>query len=281
MAKILEGKVIADMILREASEKITVTESNPKLALLKVGFKGDENPWEKTLTKTGSEWGIETELFTFPWDIAKEEFLVNLKEICARDDIHAVLPFLPFPLPDYMSWENEIRDIIPPDKDINCVSPVSAGKLQFNDFRGFIPAAAEGVMAVLKQQGVNIAGQKVAIISSLSEVEKSLSLLLLAENAIVTLLPPRADTFAEVLKCSDIIIVAAGEPSYFIGEYVTSGQMVIDLGLHRNENSYCGYVDMASVESAAAYLLTSPGGMELIIPAVLLSHVLKAYKNLG
>lgn len=283
MIKLLEGKVVGDVILRELgkeTEKIPSDEIHPKLVLLRVGNKGEDLFWEKHLKKACSNRNIETETVVFPWDIAKEEFLTNIKAICQRENVHGVLPFLPFTLPDYMSWESEIRGLIPPEKDVACTSLASNAHFYLNDFSGFIPPMAQAVVTVLKHYDVALAGATVAVVEGDSPAGKPLSALLLKEKSTVTICSCHSENLEEALSRCNIIITAAGKANFLTGEYVQQGQTIVDAGINKTEDGYCGDVDVAALGEKAGAVVPFTAGITYVKAAIILNNVFRAYKQL-
>lgn len=283
MTKQLEGKVVGDALLRELgkeTEKIPSDEVHPKLIMLRVGNKGDDIFWEKSLKKAGSDRGIETETVVFPWDIAKEEFLANIKMICQRDNIHGVLPFLPFTLPDYMSWESEIRGLIPPEKDVACTSLTSNAHFYLNDFSGFLPPMAQAVVTVLKHHDVPLDGANVGVVEGDSPSGKPLSALLLKEKATVTICSCHSENLEEALSRCDIIITAADRANFLTQEYVREGQVIVDAGVNKTEDGYCGDIDIAAIGEKAGAVVPFTAGVTYVKTAIILNNVFLAYKHL-
>lgn len=286
MAKLLDGKMVSDPILREISketEKIPAEIPHPKLAIIRSGNKGDDINNEKSLKKAAADRGIETEVFVFPWDIAKDELLSNIRSIGAREDIHGVIPFLPFLLPDYMSWENEIRNSLPQEKDVACISRSTASRLYFADFSGFLPPASQAVIELLQYYEVPLEGRNVTIVDSSLRVGKPLSLLLLQENATVTLCSAKNENLAATTRRADIVIAALNEPRFLTVDYFSEGQVVIDTGVNKTEDGYCGDVDYEAVANVVAALNPLPataGSVGGVAMALILRSVMSAYKNI-
>ncbi|MDO4542691.1 MAG: tetrahydrofolate dehydrogenase/cyclohydrolase catalytic domain-containing protein, partial [Bacillota bacterium] len=230
MTKLLDGKLIADTILREVGKETEKLESDspaPRLALLRVGNKADDLYWEKHLKKAAADRHIETETFVFPWDIAKDDLLTNIKSICQREDVHGILPFLPFPLPDYMSWESEIRSLIPAEKDVDCVSLSANAQLYVKGRSPFSPSLAQAVVEVLKYYEIPLENTAVAVVEGDSAAGRALSLLLVEEKAVVTIVLAENQDMAATLQKNHIVISTLSKANFLTSEHISENQIVI------------------------------------------------------
>ena len=168
---------------------------------------------------------------------------------------------------------------IAPEKDVDGFHPESVGRMCIGE-QGYLPCTPAGIIQLLKRSGVSIEGKECVVVGRSNIVGKPMALLMLRENATVTITHSRTKDLREVCRRADILIVAIGKPRFITKEYVKEGAVVIDVGIHRDENNkMCGDVDFADVEPVAGAITPVPGGVGPMTIAMLMNNCLEAIRN--
>ncbi len=270
------GKPVADSILKTAannSEALRRRGITPKLGIVRVGARSDDLLYEKGIARACKKGGVAMKVFPFADNISEEGFCNELSKIVTMDDLQGILVF--FPLPRHIS-EARVREMIPTEKDIDCLSPQSACGVYCGSDNAFPPCTPQAVMEMLHYYGVSLEGKDVTIIGRSLVVGKPLSMLLLKENATITLCHSRTKDLRKKTGESQILVAALGKPRFVNRDFVSPGQIVIDVGIHEVDGIYCGDVDYDSVEPLAAAISPAPGGVGSITSAVLVKHTIDA-----
>lgn len=166
---------------------------------------------------------------------------------------------------------------IDPEKDVDGISPVNMAHIYAGTGNGYAPCTAEAVMKILQYSGTNIAGKKAVVVGRSLVIGRPLAMLLMKENATVTICHTKTKNLAQTCKNGDILIAAAGQPRMIRQEFVGKGAIVIDVGIHVEEDGkMCGDVDLESISSEASQATPVPGGVGAVTTSVLAEHVLRA-----
>ena len=196
-----------------------------------------------------------------------------VRELNDREDVDGILVQLP--LPAHMD-EDKVIQTISPKKDVDGFHPQSVGALSIGQ-PGFVSCTPAGVIQLLKRSGVEIEGKECVIVGRSNIVGKPMALLMLRENATVTVCHSRTKDLKEVTRRADILIVAIGKPGFITKEYVKEGAVVIDVGIHRGaDNKLCGDVDFEGVEPVASAITPVPGGVGPMTIAMLMNNCVEA-----
>ena len=172
--------------------------------------------------------------------------------------------------------EKKIISSISPEKDIDCLTFVNQGKLYMGE-ETFMPCTPKSVLTILKSLNINLEGMEVVVVGRSNIVGKPMSLLMLRENATVTVAHSRTENLKEVCKRADILIVAVGKPKMVTADYVKEGAVVIDVGIHRNENNkLCGDVDFDDVAPHCSAITPVPGGVGPMTIAMLMNNCVES-----
>ncbi len=208
-------------------------------------------------------------------ETSEEELLALVNELNNDDAIHGILVQLP--LPSHLDEKLIINNILP-EKDVDAFHPVNVGKIMIGDF-DFLPCTPAGVMELIKETGIEIAGKECVVIGRSNIVGKPQAMLMLHKNATVTICHSRTRDLKEVVKRADIVIAAVGVANMITGDMVKEGAVVIDVGMNRLENGkLCGDVDFESVSKVASYITPVPGGVGPMTIAMLMENTLTAAK---
>ena len=278
MAKIIDGKKIAAQIKDELKEKVATYKKagvEITLAVIQVGKDPASTVYVGNKKKACEYVGIRSLSYEMEETISQEELLNKIQELNERKDVNGILVQLP--LPKHIDEDAVIR-AIDPKKDVDGVHPQSVGALSIGE-AGFVSCTPAGIIQLLKRIGVAIAGKECVIIGRSNIVGKPIAMLLLRENGTVTVCHSKTSDLKSVTKRADILVVAIGKPKFITREYVKEGAVVIDVGIHRNENNkLCGDVDFADVEPIAEAITPVPGGVGPMTIAMLMNNCVEAVK---
>ncbi|MBO4280607.1 MAG: bifunctional methylenetetrahydrofolate dehydrogenase/methenyltetrahydrofolate cyclohydrolase FolD [Lachnospiraceae bacterium] len=276
MAFLIDGKKISAEIKDELKEKVAALKAEGKeltLAVIQVGDDKASTVYVGNKKKACEYIGVRSLAYELPAETTEEELLSLIKELNARDDVNGILVQLPLPAG---ICEDKVLLAIDPDKDVDGFHPVNVGRLWIGD-KGFESCTPAGVIQLLKRSGISIAGKECVVIGRSNIVGKPMAAMLLRENGTVTVCHSRTKNLSEVTKRADILVVAIGKPRFITAEYVKEGAVVIDVGIHRNEdNKLCGDVDFESVEPVASAITPVPGGVGPMTIAMLMCNVVRS-----
>ncbi|MDN5292701.1 MAG: methylenetetrahydrofolate dehydrogenase / methenyltetrahydrofolate cyclohydrolase [Eubacteriales bacterium] len=284
MAERLTGKPVADAIKEELKGKIANLKAKgivPKLGIIRVGARPDDLYYEGGAKKTCESIGMEYEVFEYPQDIDQASFEKAVAEVGARKDIHGILMFSP--LPKHLD-ERKIRALIPVEKDVDSLTLASAGKVFADDPTGFPPCTPTAVMEILKYYNIPLQGKRAVVLGRSMVVGKPAAILLLRENATVTICHSRTQNLPDVCREADILVAAVGRAKMVKENFVKPGMVVIDVGINEdpdNPGKYCGDVDFEKVEPIVDKITPVPGGVGSVTTAVLCKHTVKACEMLN
>ena len=279
MANIIDGKKISAEIRAEIREEVTKMKENgvcPGLAVIIVG----ENPASKVYVRNKgracAEVGIYSEIIEMPEETTEETLLSKIAELNLREEIHGILVQLP--LPKHID-EKAVIAAISPEKDVDAFSEVNVGKSMIGN-HSFLPCTPAGVMELLHRSGIEVAGKHAVVIGRSNIVGKPQAMLLLHENATVTVCHSKTKDLASVCKTADILVVALGKADFVTADMVKEGAVVIDVGMNRKaDGKLTGDVDFASVSEVAGYITPVPGGVGPMTITMLLKNTITAAKN--
>ena len=271
-------KAISKQIKDEVKEKVAALKEQGvevTLAVIQVGNDPASGVYVNNKKKACAYTGMRSESFELPEETTQEELLKLIDELNERKDINGILVQLP--LPEHID-ENKIIEAISPKKDVDGFHPQSVGALCIGQ-PGFVSCTPAGIIQLLKRSGVEIAGKECVIIGRSNIVGKPMSLLMLRENATVTITHSKTKNLKAVCKRADILIVAIGRPKMITAEYVKDGAVVIDVGIHRMENNkLCGDVDFDDVAPVCSKITPVPGGVGPMTIAMLMNNCVESIK---
>lgn len=279
MAERLTGKPVADAIKADLIEKVKGLIGRgimPKLGIIRVGARPDDLYYEGGARKTCEAIGIAYEVFEFPEEIDKASLENAVREIGNRNDVHGILMFAP--LPKHLD-ERRIRELIPVEKDVDCLTLGSAARVFADDESGFPPCTPAACMEILKFYNIPVKGKNCVVIGRSMVVGKPVAMLLLKENGTVTICHSRTNDLPTKCKEAEILITAAGRAKMVTEDFVKPGQVVIDVGINEdpdNPGKYCGDVDYIKVEEIVDKITPVPGGVGSVTTAVLCKHTVIA-----
>ena len=276
MPQIINGKEISAQIKDELKQKVSDMKEKGTslcLAVIQVGNDPASSVYVGNKKKACEYIGIESLSYELPENVTQEELISLIETLNEREDVNGILVQLP--LPEHIDEDAVIRAIAP-KKDVDGFHPQSVGALCIGQ-KGFVSCTPAGIIQLLKRSGVEIAGKECVVIGRSNIVGKPMALLLLRENGTVTVTHSRTKNLKEVTKRADILIVAVGKPKMITKEYVKEGAVVIDVGIHRNENNkLCGDVDYDDVAPVCSAITPVPGGVGPMTIAMLMQNVVES-----
>lgn len=272
----LRGKKVSDGIKEYVSKELETLSFVPKLAIVRVGENPDDMSYERGATKKLKSFGLDVASYVFPQDISDEDFKKAFKDINEDDEVTGIL--LLRPLPRTIN-EKDIENMIDPKKDLDGISPINIAKVFAGDTSGFSPCTAEAVIEVLKAYDIELTGKRVTVVGRSMVVGKPVSMLLLKENATVTMTHTRTADLKKTCSDAEIVIAAAGRAKMLNSDYCGQDAVMIDVGINVDENGkLCGDVDYATLDGKASAATPVPGGVGTITTAVLAKHLIQAAK---
>ncbi len=272
--KIIDGKRISKEIKEEIRDKVSKLNREGKevaLAVILVGENPASQVYVRNKQKACEFTGIKSLSYNLPEDTSEEELLDLIEELNHRDDVNGILVQLP--LPKQIN-EERILDRIDPKKDVDGFHPVSVGNLSIGR-PGYVSCTPAGIIELLKRSDIPMDGKNVVIVGRSNIVGKPMAILMLRENATVTICHSHTKNMREITSQADILVAAIGKPKFFKKEDVKEGAVVIDVGMDRDENNkLCGDVDFDDVYDKVSHITPVPGGVGPMTIAMLMSNVL-------
>lgn len=274
MTKIIDGKAISKVIKDEVKTAVSTLKEQGvtvSLAVVQVGNDPASSVYVGNKKKACEYCGIESVSYELQEETTQEELLALIDTLNRDDKINGILVQLP--LPKHMD-EDAVIKAIDPLKDVDGFHPQSVGALCIGQ-PGFVSCTPAGIIELLKRSDIEIAGKECVVIGRSNIVGKPMAILLLRENGTVTITHSRTKDLKEVTKRADILVVAIGKPKMITRDYVKEGAVVIDVGIHRNENNkLCGDVDFDDVAPICSAITPVPGGVGPMTIAMLMKNCL-------
>lgn len=272
MYQIIDGKAISQQIKDELKEEVAALKEQGKtftLAVIQVGNDPASSVYVGNKKKACAYIGIESRAYELPEETTEEELLKLVEQLNEDKAVGGILVQLP--LPKHID-EDKVLLAISPKKDVDGFHPENVGNLSIGR-PGFVSCTPAGVIQLLKRSGIEIEGKECVVLGRSNIVGKPMAMLLLRENGTVTVCHSRTKNLKEITKRADILVVAIGKPKFVDASYVKEGAVVIDVGIHRNEdNKLCGDVDFDSVAPHTLAITPVPGGVGPMTIAMLMHN---------
>lgn len=279
MAELIDGKKISQQIKDELKEKAAALNAQGRtgaLAVIQVGADPASSVYVRNKKNACAYIGIESLAYELPEDTTEEELLKLIAELNEKTEVKGILVQLP--LPGHIC-EDKVIQAISPSKDVDGFHPQSVGAMTIGE-PGFLSCTPAGIIQLLKRSGVEIEGKHCVIIGRSNIVGKPMALLMLRENATVTVTHSKTRNLPEICRQADILIVAIGKPRFIGAEYIKEGAVVIDVGIHRDENNkLCGDVKFEEAEPVASAITPVPGGVGPMTIAMLMSNCVQSIEE--
>ena len=276
MTKIIDGKQISLDIKNELKEKVAKYKEQGieiTLAVVKVGNDPASAVYVRNKEKACEYVGINSKTLALPEETTEEELLNVVKKLNEDKNVNGILVQLP--LPKHID-ESKVLLTIDSTKDVDGFHPVNVGKMVIGEDT-FLPCTPAGIIEMIKRTDIDIEGKECVVIGRSNIVGKPMAMLMLKENATVTIAHSRTKDLKEVTKRADIIVVAIGKAKFVTADYVKEGAVVIDVGMDRDENGkLCGDVDFESVSKVASAITPVPGGVGPMTVTMLLVNCLRS-----
>lgn len=278
--EIIKGKPVADEMSENLIKEVNELSKEgiiPKLAILRVGAKANDLAYERGALKKCETIGIETQVIELDENVTQDEYIEVLKGLNTDSNINGILTFRP--LPEGID-EEVIKNVIAAEKDVDCFSPLNTAKLMEGDKTGFPPCTPTAVVEILKHYNVPLNGANVVVLGRSMVVGKPAAMLLLAENATVTICHSRTKDLPAVCAEADVLVAGVGRARMVNADYVKEGAVVIDVGINAKPEGggICGDVDTDAVVDKASMVTPVPAGVGSVTTSVLAKHVIKACK---
>ena len=277
--KIIKGKPVADRItenLIEETKKLKELDIVPKLAIVRIGENPDDMSYERGAMNRCAKIGIDVQNIVLQGDVSEGEYIEVIKNLNDDKNINGILCLRP--LPKNIN-ENKVKSIIDAKKDVDCFNPINSAKLFEGEKDGYAPCTPEAVMKILNHYEVDLSGKKVVVLGRSLIVGKPVSIMLMGENATVTICHSKTENLAEEAKKADVLVAAIGRAKMVDKSYIKEGATVIDVGINIDESgNLCGDVDTESAIGIAKMITPVPAGVGSVTTSVLAEHVIKACK---
>lgn len=280
MAQLIDGKLISTQIKDELKAEVAELKAKgitPCLAVIQVGNDPASCVYVNNKKKACAYIGIESLSYELDENISQEELLTIIDELNHNEMVNGILVQLP--LPKHID-ENTIIHAIAPEKDVDGFHPETVGNMCIGS-KGFLPCTPAGVIQLLKRSNIEIEGKECVVIGRSNIVGKPMAMLLLRENGTVTITHSRTKDLKEITRRADILVAAIGKSKFVTAEYVKEGAVVIDVGIHRNENNkLCGDVDFDDVIGRVSAITPVPGGVGPMTIAMLMNNCVETVRQL-
>ena len=281
MAKIIDGKAIANALQERLKEQTSYLAMQfgrkPKLAVIMVGEDPASAIYVRNKIRACETVGISSESFRLPEATEQaelESLIVKLNKDESTDGILVQLP-----LPSHLD-PKRIIPLIDPKKDVDGFSAYNIGALVLDDKRALYSCTPLGIIQLIKSTGIDLVGKRAVVVGRSNEVGKPVALMLLQQNATVTICHSKTENLGEITRTADVLVVAVGKKKLITGDMVKEGAVVIDVGINRDEDGkLCGDVDFASVEPKCGFITPVPGGVGPMTIAMLMTNTVKAAKR--
>lgn len=276
MTNIIDGKKISTEIKEELKEKVAELKKNgtvPCLAVIQVGTDPASSVYVNNKKKACAFVGMESLSYELEETVTEKELLALVRELNENEKVNGILVQLP--LPPHIC-EDAVIQAISPEKDVDGFHPESVGNMCIGR-KCFLPCTPAGVIELLKRSGIEIEGKECVVVGRSNIVGKPMALLLLRENGTVTITHSKTKDLKEITRRADILVAAIGKPKFITAEYVKEGAVVVDVGIHRNEqNKLCGDVDFENVFEKVSAITPVPGGVGPMTIAMLMKNCVEA-----
>lgn len=273
--RILKGKPVADSMQADLSEKAHELRKKgiiPKLCIIRVGERSDDIAYETGAVKKMNATGIEADRVILSASCTQEDIEEVMKEKNSDEEVHGILMLRP--LPAHLD-EKKITQMISTEKDVDCMNPATLAGI-FEPSEGLkTPCTPQAVIEMLRYYDIEMEGKKVAVLGRSSVIGKPVALLLLNENATVTICHSKTAELRETVREADIVISAMGRAKMIDASYIREGATVIDVGINTDENGkLCGDADFESAEKVAGAISPVPGGVGSVTTTILAKNLL-------
>lgn len=277
MAVVIDGKQVAQsyrLKLKEEVARLKEQRIQPKLTVILIGEDPASQSYVRGKEKAAKEIGMDSDLIRLPEETKESELLHLIDRLNADASIHGILVQLP--LPKHID-ESKVIFAISPEKDVDGFHPVSVGKMMIGE-PTFLPCTPNGILHLVKEMNVPIAGRHVVVVGRSQIVGKPVGMLFLNESATVTYCHSKTADLGAMTRLADILIVAVGVPKLITADMVKPDAVVIDVGVNRVDGKLVGDVEFEAVKEVASMITPVPGGVGPMTITMLLHNTIEAAK---
>ncbi len=277
MALLLKGgEAAAAMNEKTAARVAALTAAGvvPTLAVVRMGAREDDLSYERGVMNRCAKLGIQVKHCLLEADASQDQLLEVIRDINQDSSIHGCLLFRPLPA---QINDKAVREALAPEKDVDGITDASLAGVFTGSGVGYAPCTAQACVEILDHYGIPLEGKRVTVVGRSLVVGKPAAMLLDRKNATVTICNSRTRNLPELCRQADVLVVAMGKRGAIGGDCVAPGQVVVDVGIHTDENGkLCGDVRFAEAEPVAAAITPVPGGVGAMTTSVLAAHVVEA-----
>ena len=277
MALLLKGgQAAAAMNEKTAARVAALTAAGvvPTLAVVRMGAREDDLSYERGVMNRCAKLGIQVKPYLLEADASQDQLLAVLGEINQDSSIHGCLIFRPLPA---QIDDKAVRSTLAPEKDVDGITDASLAGVFTGSGVGYAPCTAQACVEILDHYGIPLEGKRATVVGRSLVVGKPAAMLLDRKNATVTICNSRTRNLPEICRSADVLVVAMGKRGAIGGDCVAPGQVVVDVGIHTDENGkLCGDVRFAEAETVVEAITPVPGGVGAMTTSVLAAHVVEA-----
>ena len=277
MALLLKGGQAAAAMNEKTAARVAALAAAgvvPTLAVVRMGAREDDLSYERGVMNRCAKLGIQVKPYLLEADASQDQLLAVLEEINQDGSIHGCLIFRPLPA---QIDDKAVRAALAPEKDVDGITDASLAGVFTGSGVGYAPCTAQACVEILDHYGIPLEGKRVTVVGRSLVVGKPAAMLLDRKNATVTICNSRTRNLPELCRQADVLVVAMGKRGAIGGDCVAPGQVVVDVGIHTDENGkLCGDVRFAEAEPVAAAITPVPGGVGAMTTSVLAAHVVEA-----
>ena len=276
MTTIIDGKTIAENITKKLKDKILTLKEPPNLAVIQVGNNTASNIYVNLKKKKAEELGIKSTIIKLDESVSEDEVITKIQELNKNKEVHAILVQLP--LPKHINT-NKIIKSISPQKDADGFTTQNSGDLLNGTIPTVYPCTPKGILRLIKEYNIEISGKHAVIVGRSNIVGKPIAIMLLNENATVTICHSKTKNLKEFTKQADILISAVGRKMIF-KDMVKQNAVIIDVGIFKDENGKTtGDVDFENVKELTSYITPVPKGVGPMTIAMLMENTIELYEQ--
>lgn len=274
---VIDGKLVSQKVKEDVKEKVNLLQENGHkvtLAVIIVGNDPASRVYVNNKKKACEFVGIVSQEYALPEDVSQDELIGLIETLNKEDSINGILVQLP--LPKHLD-QKVVIEAISKFKDVDAFSYENVGRLMTGNYR-FLPCTPSGIMKLFKYYDINVAGKNCVVVGRSNIVGKPMAMLLLKEDATVTICHSKTRNLAEICRNADVLIAAVGKAKFISQDMIKPEAIVIDVGMNRDENGkLCGDVDFENVKNKASFITKVPGGVGPMTIAQLMENTLEAF----
>lgn len=276
MYKLISGKEVSESVKLRVADEVKALKANgiePCLAVILVGDDPASRVYVNNKKKACEFCGIRSLEYVLPAETTEEELIALVKKLNDDKSVNGILCQLP--LPKHLD-EKKVLNLIKPEKDVDAFHPENVGHIMIGDFN-FLPCTPAGIMEMFRFENIDLDGKNCVVIGRSNIVGKPMAMLMLKENATVTICHSRTKNLKEIVADADVIVAAVGRPNFVTADMVKDGAVIIDVGINRmDDGKLCGDVDFEACKEKASYITPVPGGVGPMTIATLMQNTITA-----